>query len=202
MAKDPKTNARLKEERHKKILRGALHTFAQKGFSGTKISDIARASAMSQGLIYHYYPSKSEIYTALITDAFQKMTEASIALEKHQGTARKKIIMATVRLLNSLERDSLTSLNYLLIANATISAATPKATQAIIAEKSALPYEVMERIFLTGQEEGSVKNYPAKELAIHFWSSIKGAAIHYATHKTIPSAPLFLETFLTISHGE
>ena len=43
-----------KEERRNKILEVSLNLFVEKGFAGTKISDISAAANMSAGLFFHY----------------------------------------------------------------------------------------------------------------------------------------------------
>ena len=57
MARSPKLNEKMKEERRELILNNALRLFATKGLAATKIADIAREAAMSQGLMYLYYNS-------------------------------------------------------------------------------------------------------------------------------------------------
>ena len=70
MGRGAKFNERVKEERRQRILETAVKLFAVNGLAATKISRIASDSGMSQGLMYHYYRSKEEIYVALIRHAF------------------------------------------------------------------------------------------------------------------------------------
>lgn len=52
--------------RREQLLTVALDTFAEKGFRGSTIRDIARAAGITEGLIYHYFPSKSALLSAVI----------------------------------------------------------------------------------------------------------------------------------------
>jgi AcrR family transcriptional regulator len=54
------------EERRLQILDAALTVFAEKGYRGTSIKDIAAAAGMSQGLMYHYFKSKEELLRATV----------------------------------------------------------------------------------------------------------------------------------------
>jgi AcrR family transcriptional regulator len=54
------------EERRSQIMDTALKVFAEKGFSGTSIKDIAEAADISQGLMYHYFASKDALLKATI----------------------------------------------------------------------------------------------------------------------------------------
>ena len=60
------TRKEQKEMRQKQILFKALELFVTKGFSETKISDIAEALGISVGLLFHYYESKEKLYEALV----------------------------------------------------------------------------------------------------------------------------------------
>ncbi len=56
------------EQRREAIIDKAAELFAERGFLGTSIADIAAACNMSKSLIYHYYGSKEDIlYSAMAT---------------------------------------------------------------------------------------------------------------------------------------
>ncbi len=67
-------NQLLHEEQKERILSAALPVFAQKGLAATKMADIAAAAEMGYGSVYHYFPDKEAIFTALI----QQMMQGSI----------------------------------------------------------------------------------------------------------------------------
>lgn len=55
-----------KEQRRQLIISKALELFAKKGYSDTKIGDIAKAADMSVGLMFHYFESKEQLYGELV----------------------------------------------------------------------------------------------------------------------------------------
>lgn len=55
-----------KVQRKTLILQSALDLFIRKGYSETKIADIAKAADMSMGLLFHYFDSKEKLYEELI----------------------------------------------------------------------------------------------------------------------------------------
>ncbi len=55
-----------KEQRRQLIISKALELFAKKGYSNTKIGDIAKAADMSAGLMFHYFESKEQLYEELV----------------------------------------------------------------------------------------------------------------------------------------
>ncbi len=189
MARNKDMNQKIKDERREQILSKALMFYAKKGLSATKITDIASALSISQGLIYHYYRSKEEIFTELIGTAFERMNEACRWLESQPMTAKEKIAFAIQELLKLLEKDEDAARYHLLIAQAAASEAIPGEAKAIIEKENTFSYEVIARIITDGQKDGSFKNYDAKELALVFWTSINGLAIYKAVHGEKFKAP-------------
>ena len=64
-AKDPVAPRR---DRREDILRASLHLFAERGFHGTSMRDIAREAGITEGLIYHYFASKRDLFRAIIEE--------------------------------------------------------------------------------------------------------------------------------------
>jgi AcrR family transcriptional regulator len=175
-------NIKIKDERREQLLSTALGLFATKGLSATKITDISSALGISQGLIYHYYRSKEEIFVELIRTAFERMNAACKYLEELPLPPREKIKMAIEELLKGIDKNEDTAIYHLLIALATASEAIPEEAKTIIQKENKLPYEVITRIIIEGQKDGSFKKHNAKDMALVFWTSIKGLAIHKAAH--------------------
>lgn len=57
-----------------KILDAAIDVFAQKGFHDTRVDEIVDASKTSKGAVYFYFPSKQDIFLAII-DKFAGLLE-------------------------------------------------------------------------------------------------------------------------------
>jgi AcrR family transcriptional regulator len=63
-----------------KILTAAKKVFARKGMSA-KMSEVATEARISQGLAYHYFPSKEAIFVALL----RQMTDPSKSWKRHDN---------------------------------------------------------------------------------------------------------------------
>lgn len=199
MGRNQAQNQKMKDQRREQILSSALRLFATKGLAATKISDIAGAAGMSLGLVYHYYNSKEAIFTELIRNAFDRMNSAAMELERLPISPQEKIRKAITVLIHGLDANEDTGHYHLLIAVATASTAIPEAAKQIIAIENRVPYEIMTRIIRAGQQAGTIKNFDAEELALVFWTSIKGLAIHRATHGKnfkLPDPEIILNMFL------
>lgn len=200
MPRNKELNEKVKEERRQQILSIALMLFARKGLAATKITDIAEMSGISQGLMYHYYKSKEEIFVELIRKAFTNINEACRWLESQPLSPKEKIELAMTEIPKLLENDEDASRYHFLIAQATASEAIPDEAKEIIKNENTFPYEAIARIMVEGQKEGSIKDHDPKELALVFWTSINGLAIYKAVHGDKYKAPdprIFLSMFIT-----
>jgi len=52
--------------RRAQIVEVALGLFAQQGFDGTSTRQIAQAAGVAEGLIFHYFPTKAQLLTAVL----------------------------------------------------------------------------------------------------------------------------------------
>ena len=193
-------NQQMRDERRERILFHARCLFAVKGLTATKVSDIAAQAGMAQGLFYHYFPAKEAIFTEIIRDAFARMNEAACGLEALPLAPHEKIRLALTTLLRDIAGSEDFAGTVLLIAQAGISDATPAEAQAIMQAESGIPYTMIARIMREGQREGTIKPYDPDELALVFWTLIKGLAIHRATQGkgfTAPDVRMLTGMFLT-----
>ena len=53
------------------ILDGALSEFAEKGFDGARIDEIALRAGVNKNLLYHHYGSKDGLFTALLERTYE-----------------------------------------------------------------------------------------------------------------------------------
>lgn len=190
MARSKEHNERIKEERKDEIERQALLLFSSRGLSATKISDIAKAVGISQGLFYHYFKSKEELYVYLIKRGFANLNEACRWLEAQEMSPGEKISFALRELIKLLDEDENAARYHLLIAQASVSEAIPAEARTIIEKENKFPYASMAGIMARGQEAGEIKKeYSPEELALVFWTSINGLAIYRAVHGKLFTAP-------------
>ena len=192
-------NEKVKDERREQILSGALSLFASKGLSATRISDISAKTGMSQGLVYHYFPSKEAIFVKLISDALEKMNEAAMNLEQMEIPAEMKVRLVVKGLLEGLIHSPATSDYYFLMTQTALSESFPAEARELIRRENDVKYQIMTRIFGQGQVEGTVKKTPARELATILFSLANGLALnkaYYREHFILPDLKPVLGIFL------
>ena len=81
-----KTRQRRKAARPQELLEAGLRLFLRKGLAGTRIEDLAREAGVSKGTLYLYYPSKDELFKAVVRHYLtQVIVEADNIATVHNG---------------------------------------------------------------------------------------------------------------------
>ncbi len=68
-----------------RILQAARAVFAQKGFNGARVNEIARDAGVNKALIYYYFDSKRAILNELIEGFVRRTTQALISFAQASG---------------------------------------------------------------------------------------------------------------------
>jgi AcrR family transcriptional regulator len=90
----PKTGPRRRlsaQERRAAILDSALEVFAERGYQGSSIDDIAGAAGISKALIYEHFESKKELHLRLLEEKAGELfgrLAAAVGEVREQGAPR------------------------------------------------------------------------------------------------------------------
>ena len=57
------------EQTRQDLLDAALTVFSQKGYTATRLEDVAQSAGVTRGAIYYHFGSKAELFSALIEEA-------------------------------------------------------------------------------------------------------------------------------------
>jgi len=90
----PRSNAQneqMRAESRAKILATARHLFAEHGYDGCSVSDIAHQAGMSQGNIYWYFSSKEDLLKAVLAEAFEGLAALFEEVAATSGTGRERL---------------------------------------------------------------------------------------------------------------
>lgn len=68
------------EQSRQDILRAAEIEFADKGFYGTRIDEIAERAAINKRMIYEYFGNKEELYKIVFSTVYNRLTEIEFKL--------------------------------------------------------------------------------------------------------------------------
>lgn len=95
MGRPPARDAR---DTRQHILDAALDLFAEKGFFGTSMRELARAVGVRESAIYHHFANKDALLDALMTEAGEdKVARFDRAMEKLKALPVRDLLMSLAR---------------------------------------------------------------------------------------------------------
>src|SRR5215203_7262273 len=127
--------------RREQILRTALKLFAAQGFDATSTRQIAKEAGIAEGLIFHYFPTKASLLTAILANQLESRrafrSELRSLLEDAGGKAAPEVLLAMASgWLATLRRDE--EIIVVLITTAQTNPEVREAWQGLIREGAEL----------------------------------------------------------------
>lgn len=183
-------------------MNAAATVFARRGLSGTKISDIADAAAMSQGLVYRYFRSKDELFAILVTRALDGAVGlAERALGRPSPLEGLRWLVG--QMLAGMEHQPE---GFLLVLHAFASEAVPQSMQDEALAKGQRVREVVRTLVADGQAAEELGAGDPDELAGVLLACIQGlaaaAAFPSSWRPVLPSADTVLRFLEPLGGGE
>lgn len=74
-----------------KLLAAATRLFAEKGFAGVSIRQLAEAAGVNSAMISYYYGGKEGLYEAVLTTQYERLLEKFEAIAACKGSVEEKI---------------------------------------------------------------------------------------------------------------
>jgi AcrR family transcriptional regulator len=85
-----------------KILDTAEALFARRGFGGVGLREVARRSGLSKSALFHHFPSKADLYMAVLSRILGALQEAVAGEEPEGGRALAQLVSIIESLIDSL----------------------------------------------------------------------------------------------------
>jgi TetR/AcrR family fatty acid metabolism transcriptional regulator len=83
--------AESEPEKRRAILHAAVRVFAEKGYHGCRIADVAKAANVAYGLVYHYFRNKEELLESVFAEQWAILINAIRAIDEGPGSASDKL---------------------------------------------------------------------------------------------------------------
>lgn len=171
MPRKKDVNQRIRDERRESILLVSGRMIAEKGIADIKISEIAEAANMSQGLLYRYYSSKEELFTALVEERAESLIKPlREVLNSSTDSASQKLFNITEKMLKDIV---LNSDRHQLLWQAL---ALPNNTNKIMTTMGAYLQENLRNLVAEGQREGEIRDGNPDMLVVLYLSAMQGLA--------------------------
>jgi len=152
------------------VLESAITAFARKGYAGTSVQDILRATGLSKPTLYYYFESKAGLFQAILDfaydECFRLMQESVAAVS---GYDRRLVAVATAFFQFAERHQNLTRLVF-----ATVFAAPEEIPKGCIdLTKRRRNFEFVLAIVRAGQKEGALtSDYDAEEVTHGIFGTI------------------------------
>ncbi len=134
------------------ILDAAVKVFAEKGYHGSRVSDIASEAGIAYGLVYHYFKNKEEILATIFEERWTGFIEAVEAIGASSTSTEDKLVSVAALMLNAYRvRPEWVKVLVLEIQRSS-RFAEPGQLRAV-----GRLFEALARILRTGQERGELR---------------------------------------------
>ncbi|WP_459129297.1 TetR/AcrR family transcriptional regulator [Guggenheimella bovis] len=94
------TFEKISPEKRDRLFYHTIAEFAEKGYSGASINTIAKRAEISIGSLYSYFPSKENLFFAMIQKGYEILEKAVTDIHVEEGTFLEKmerLIRVTIR---------------------------------------------------------------------------------------------------------
>jgi AcrR family transcriptional regulator len=187
-------NQRLHEEQKKRILSAALPVFVQKGLAATRMADIAAAAEMGYGSVYHYFPDKEAIFTALIQEMIQSSIQHAQEALALPGSPWERLQWWFSRTITWVRKHPEITL---FIAQVLTNEQEHRELRQLVYQLSRAAQKELRQLIVEGQEAGQVVSGNPDQLAMAIQSCLHGLAIEATfdpdqTREDFPQAEMLL----------
>jgi len=170
LTRNEQKNEQMRTETIKKILESASTVFAAKGRAAT-MADIAEKAQISQGLAYHYFKSKEEIFATLIKQVADKGGGAAQRINQAQGTPGQRL---TILITNMLEANRQNPGIAQIMYNALEDENTPADLKAIVQRNGKELQGAIRQLIVDGQATGEVVKDDPDQLLVALVALVRG----------------------------
>ncbi len=91
--------------KRKRILDAAVRVFAEHGYHGARVGDIAEDAGVAHGLLYHYFASKDEVLKTIFVENWGELLKRFRAVEETHEPADEKLAGIAKILLRTWRND-------------------------------------------------------------------------------------------------
>ena len=175
------TRKEQKEARKRQIIQATLDMFVERGYYGTKTSQISKRAGISEGLLFHYFPTKEMLLEELINIGLEGM-RMPMQIEAENGL--DFFSRFTTMLFLHVEKNPFIAKMFVFMGHVVQAEEIPERLRKLAASVDTITYSrgrVEE-----GQLDGTIRKGDAMALSNMYWSAVHGIMEQYALHPEIP----------------
>lgn len=160
MKNNNRPNAKTLDARER-LLETAIGMFAQKGYAGTSVREIAEQAGVSKPVLYYYFKSKEGLFLAILEMAEDLQKQLLAEVLKSQGTVMDRLLMLYRRVYEEVE----THRSFYKMIHGLIFGPPQGAPEYDFTRYHRHMIDAIRKIYNTGHAVGEVKEIDADDVA-------------------------------------
>jgi AcrR family transcriptional regulator len=153
---------RRKQARPQELLAAALALFVEKGFAATRSEEVAARAGVSKGTLYLYYPSKEELFKAVVRENLSSHLADGLRLaSQHQGSMAELLTLVLRAWWQRVGRGPAGGISKIMMAEARN---FPDLAQFYFEEVIAPTHELLGGLLQRGIDSGEFREVPVAEV--------------------------------------
>ena len=165
---------------HEKILNAAEKLFAKKGYNGTSMNDIVKASGQSKGAIYNHFESKERLFLSLLEkQTILGLNQLKDSFDPKDTTVDKLRKVLDLTMVNSCDCPSEVGRMQIEFM---IAASRIKSLTADMKNRYQTIHMFIRELFEEGIRKGEFRSdIDSESLTSLLYATLEGLGLHYST---------------------
>ncbi len=175
------TRKEQREVRKQQIFQTALDLFVQQGYYGTKTSQISRRAGISEGLLFHYFPTKEKLLEELVQLGVMGMR---LPTQIEAANGLDFFYQFILMLFETLEKNPFIAQMFIFMAHVAVAEDIPEHIRKMAVSADTIK-DCCCRIE-EGQLDGSIREGNPLALSNMYWCCVHGIMEQYSARPDIP----------------
>ena len=175
------TRKEQKEARRIQIIQATLDLFVERGYYGTKTSQISKKAGISEGLLFHYFPTKEILLEELVNIGLEGM-RMPMQIQAENGL--DFFYQFTKMLFLQVEKNTFIAKMFVFMAVVAQAEDIPGKLRKLAASVDTIAF--CQNWVEAGQKDGSIRKGDVMALSNMYWCAIHGIMGQYALRPEIP----------------
>lgn len=175
------TRKEQKEARRIQIIQATLDLFVERGYYGTKTSQISKKAGISEGLLFHYFPTKEILLEELVNIGLEGM-RMPMQIQAENGL--DFFYQFTKMLFLQVEKNTFIAKMFVFMAVVAQAEDIPGKLRKLAASVDTIAF--CQNWVEAGQKDGSIRKGDVMALSNMYWCSIHGIMSQYVLCPEIP----------------
>lgn len=174
------TRKEQKEVRRLQIIQTTLDLFVERGYYGTKTSQISRRAGISEGLLFHYFPTKEALLEELINIGLEGMR---MPMQIQAETGLDYFCQFTEMLFTNVKKNHFIAQMFVFMGHVVWAEDIPERLRKLAASEDTIAQS--QSWVKAGQRDGSIRQGDVMALSNMYWCAIHGIMEQYASRPEI-----------------